>query len=80
MALKEPQSAADYTDRATTAAKSVLVEIGQVLGSFRGKFAIIGGAVPWLLLDQADMPHIGTVDVDLVLDPSALADDEYVGS
>ena len=44
MALKEPQSAADYTDRATTAVKSVLVEIGQVLGSFRGKFAIIGGA------------------------------------
>lgn len=79
MALREPQSAADYTDRATTAAKSVLVEIGQLLGSFRGKFAIIGGAVPWLLLDQADMPHIGTVDVDLVLDPSALADDEYVG-
>lgn len=79
MALTEPQSAADYTDRATTAAKSVLVEIGQILGSFRGKFAVIGGAVPGLLLDQAEMPHIGTVDVDLVLDPSALADGEYVG-
>ncbi len=79
MVLTEPQSAAGYTDRGTTAARSVLVEIGQILGSFRGKFAIIGGAVPWLLLDQTDMPHVGTVDVDLVLDPSALADGEYVG-
>ena len=32
------------------AVKSVLVEIGQVLGSFKGKFAVVGGAVPLLLL------------------------------
>lgn len=43
---KEPQSAAEYDDRTTAAVKSVLVEIGQILGSFKGKFAIIGGAVP----------------------------------
>ena len=60
------------------AVKSVLIEIGQILGSFEGKFAIIGGAVPWLLLSEADMPHIGTGDVDLGLDPSALGDGEYV--
>ncbi len=76
--MREPQSAADYDDRTTTAVKSVLIEIGQILGSFKGKFAIIGGAVPWLLLSEADMPHIGTGDVDLSLDPSALGDGEYV--
>ncbi|MBP8246825.1 MAG: GrpB family protein [Phenylobacterium sp.] len=27
-----------------------LLEIGQILGSYQGKFAVIGGAVPWLLL------------------------------
>jgi hypothetical protein len=54
--------------------KSVLVEIGQVLGSFRGKFAVIGGAVPWLLLDSEEMMrHVGTIDVDLSLDAEALA-------
>ena len=42
----DPQSAADYDDRTTAAVKTVLVEIGQFLGSFKGKFAIIGGAVP----------------------------------
>ena len=42
----DPQSAADYDDRTTAAVKSVLIEIAQVLGSFKGKFAVIGGAVP----------------------------------
>ena len=73
----EPQSAADYDDRTTAAVKSVLIEIGQILGSFRGKFAVIGGAVPWLLLDNEEMPHVGSLDVDLSLDAEALGDGEY---
>lgn len=73
----EPQSAAEYDDRTTFAVKSVLIEIGQILGSFRGKFAIIGGAVPWLLLANEDMPHVGTLDVDMSLDAQALGDGEY---
>lgn len=76
--MREPQSAVDYDDRTTAAVRSVLVEIGQILGSFKGKFAVIGGAIPWLLLSKADMPHVGTVDIDLDLDPSALRDGEYV--
>lgn len=77
MIQKEPQSANDYDDRTSTAVKSVLVEIGQILGSFRGKFAVVGGAVPWLLLDNEEMPHVGTLDVDLSLDAEALRDNEY---
>lgn len=74
---REPQVASDYDDRTTAAVKSVLLEIGQVLGSFRGKFAVVGGAVPWLLLNNEDMPHVGSVDVDLSLDAEALGDGEY---
>ena len=77
MAEVDPQFASDYDDRATSAVKSVLIEIGQVLGSYKGKFAVIGGAVPWLLLSEADMPHVGTLDVDLSLDAETLADGEY---
>ena len=77
MAEVEPQFASDYDDRTTVAVRSVLVEIGQVLGSYRGKFAVIGGAVPWLLLNEADMVHVGTLDVDLGLDAEALGDGEY---
>ncbi|UVK56938.1 nucleotidyl transferase AbiEii/AbiGii toxin family protein [Mesorhizobium sp. AR02] len=76
--LPEPQSAADYEDRTTKAVKGVLIEIGQILGTFKGKFAVIGGAVPWLLLNNEDMPHVGTLDVDLSLDAEALGDGEYV--
>jgi Nucleotidyl transferase AbiEii toxin, Type IV TA system len=73
----EPQSAADYDDRTTAAVKSVLIEIGQILGSFQGKFAVIGGAVPWLLLDNEEMRHVGSLDVDLSLDAESLGDGEY---
>lgn len=74
---QDPQSAADYQDRVTEAVKMVLVEIGQVLGSFRGKFAVVGGSVPWLLLEESEMEHVGTLDVDLNLDAEALRNGEY---
>ena len=77
MAGVEPRYASDYDDRTIVAVRSVLVEIGQVLGSYKGKFAVIGGAVPWLLLAKADMPHVGTLDVDLSLDADALGEGEY---
>ena len=71
MVVREPQAAGDYDDRTTAAVKSVLIEIGQILGSFEGRFAIIGGAVLWLLLSETEMPYVGTADVDLGLDPAA---------
>src|SRR4030088_1321568 len=73
----EPQPAPDYDNRTPAAVKAVLLEIGQILGSFQGKFAVIGGAVPWLLLDNEEMRHVGSLDVDLSLDAEALGDGEY---
>lgn len=73
----EPRPA-DYGDRTTVAVNSVLVEIGQILGSFRDRFVVVGGAVPWLQIKGTDMPHVGTVDVDLNLNAEALGDGEYV--
>jgi Nucleotidyl transferase AbiEii toxin, Type IV TA system len=74
---REPRQAQDYDSRSARAARSVLVELTQILGSFHGKFAVIGGMVPWLLLDNPEMPHVGTLDVDLSLDAEALGDGEY---
>ena len=51
--------------------------MGQILGSYKGKFVVVGGLIPWLLQNNEDMPHVGTLDIDLGLDPSALADGEY---
>lgn len=77
---EEPQTADQYSDRTSAAVRSVLVEIGQTLGDYRGKFAVIGGAVPWLLLEESDMQHVGTADIDLSLNAEELAEDEqYAG-
>ena len=73
----EPQSAAEYEERTVRAVRAVLIEVAQILGSFRGRFVVVGGAVPWLLLDNDAMRHVGTVDVDLGLDAEALGDGDY---
>jgi hypothetical protein len=52
------------------------VLLKSTLGSYRGKFAVIGGAVPWLLLEQSEMQHVGTADIDLSLNAEALAENE----
>lgn len=74
---QEPQSANDYDDRITAAVKSVLIEIAQILGSFREKFAVVGGIVPTLVFTETEMAHIGTTDIDLSLDAESLSDGEY---
>ena len=75
--MNEPDTARDYQERDVRAAYSVLLELGQVLGAWRDKFVIVGGAVPWLLLGHARPKHIGTLDIDLDLNPDALAKREY---
>ena len=75
--MSEPDIARDYQERDMKAAYSVLIELGQVLGAWREKFVIVGGAVPWLLLGEARPKHIGTLDIDLDLNPDALAEGEY---
>jgi hypothetical protein len=75
--MNEPKTANDYSDRDVRAARSVLIELGQVLGEWRDGFVVVGGAVPWLLLDSANPQHIGTLDIDLDLNPEVLAEGAY---
>jgi hypothetical protein len=75
--VKEPDRAVDYQERDVKAVFNVLIELGQVLGTFREDFVIVGGAVPWLLLEEAVPPHIGTLDLDLDLDPRRLLAGRY---
>lgn len=75
--MSELDLAADYDDRGARAAHAVLVELGQVLGAHRDAIVVIGGSVPSLLLPGADPGHIGSLDIDLDLDPGKLADHGY---
>ena len=40
--VNKGQVASDYDDRTTIAVRSVLIEIGQVLGSFKRNFVFVG--------------------------------------
>jgi hypothetical protein len=67
----EPRFARDYSSRATQAVKMVLIELGQVLGEYLDSLVVVGGAVPWLLPDT-EPEHVGSIDVDLALNPKKL--------
>ncbi len=61
--MNPPDVARDHDERGAAAASSVLVELGQVLGAYRRKFVIVGGAVPWLLMPEVRPSHVGTPDI-----------------
>lgn len=73
----EPRHEGDYSDRQVAAARRVLVDVGQVLASFRDAIVIVGGWVPDLLFPGAEPEHVGSIDVDLALDAIRLTDGRY---
>ena len=69
--------ASDYGDRENQAVLQVLVELAQILGSQHQNFVLVGGSVPSLLFENATPEHIGTLDIDLDLNPETLGDYDY---
>ncbi|MGM0365065.1 MAG: hypothetical protein ACQEP5_00860 [Actinomycetota bacterium] len=56
---------------------SVLVELMTVLGNYRNNIVLIGGWVPYFILDSNDMPHVGSIDIDLALNFKEITDESY---
>ena len=75
--IPEPRQRDDYSPRQVEAARRVLVDLGQVLAAFVDCLVVVGGWVPDLLLEQAEEPHVGSIDVDLALDAKKLAEGRY---
>jgi hypothetical protein len=73
----EPRHEGDYAGRQVEAARRVLVDVGQVLASFRDAIVVVGGWVPDLLFPGAEPKHVGSIDVDLALDAAQLGDGRY---
>jgi hypothetical protein len=67
----------DYGEEAVAAARSVLVEINHLLGSYRQYIAVIGGWVPALVIPQEDERHVGSIDVDLAIDHKQITEARY---
>lgn len=70
--MKLPR-ATQYSPNEVRAAFAVLIELGVLFKDLQDKMVLIGGFVPWLLL-EGPPDHIGTLDVDLNLDIEAFAD------
>jgi hypothetical protein len=60
------------------AANQVLLELWTILAGFADAMTIVGGsAPPFLTGDRHDDPYVGTLDVDIVIDPIGVPDDVY---
>jgi predicted nucleotidyltransferase len=73
----EPRHEEDYGSRQTEAARRVLVDVWQILATFKDCLVLVGGWVPDLLIKHADEEHVGSIDVDLALDVEKLAGQRY---
>lgn len=67
----------DYPEYAVEAARSVLLELAHLFGSYGDDIVVVGGWVPELLLSSEKAPHIGSTDVDLALDHRVLQEPRY---
>jgi len=65
----------DYRKEHVEAARSVLIELANLLGN-RECIVLVGGWVPELILASPKHPHAGTTDVDLAFDIRAMAPGE----
>jgi hypothetical protein len=79
MTPTHPQRAVEIDPRHVEAARSVIVELFQILAAYRRGMVLIGGWVPELLFPSAKPPHTGSIDVDLLLNPQELAGEQYAG-
>ena len=77
-----PRLQRDYYPQLVEASLSVLVELMTVLKGYKEALVLIGGWVPYFILQQYQEPevefqHVGSVDIDLVIDPEVVSDEEY---
>ncbi len=63
-----------YQPQMIVAARQVLLELAYLLEDERDNVVFVGGTACALLFPQDSDPHEGTIDVDVALDPAALAE------
>lgn len=67
----------DFTGDETEACRRVLIELSNIFSQFEDKMALVGGWVPFFLIEQNIEKHVGTLDVDLCFDFAEISEDKY---
>lgn len=58
----------DYPARELEACHRVLMELVNLLHEFSEHVALVGGWVPFFITKSEEIPHVGSLDVDLAFD------------
>ena len=78
----EPRIAADYEPESSRLVRQTCLELATRLGDFREQMCVVGGLVPSLIIEQAELgerdeAHVGTIDLDLGLSIVVLHEQLY---
>ncbi len=74
------RTSADYAGDITEASTSALLELALALGAYRDALVLIGGWAPYYLIQDhgsREFRHIGSIDIDLAVDPEKIGPDQY---
>jgi hypothetical protein len=71
--------ASNYERPLVEASKAGLLELAVSLRSYREAMVLVGGWVPYFIIKghSKDFQHVGSIDIDIVIDPSAISEAEY---
>jgi len=77
-----PRLASDYSPEIVEVSKSVLAELITALKKYYEALVLIGGWAPYFILQkfglsEADFHHVGSIDIDLVVDPDLVDEEAY---
>jgi len=67
----------NYEKKEVDICLSVIVEVMTILGSYKNNIILIGGWVPYFILDKKGKDHVGSIDIDLALDFKNISDESY---
>ena len=70
----------NYSEGLTKASLSALLELAVTLRSYRDAMVLVGGWVPYFLIEEfgrGEFNHVGSIDIDLAVDPEKVDEEQY---
>ena len=68
----EEKEITDHKEKVIKATRQVLLEVFKLLENFHESLILVGGWVPIMIIPEAEDKHVGTLDVDLVINDKSL--------
>lgn len=79
---EEKRTTAAFKDNIAEVSKTYLLELMLTLKSYKEALVLIGGWVPYFLLEKfqrsgVEFQHVGSRDIDIAVDPQKVGEDQY---